>query len=320
MRGGRPSYALLLLLLVVGLLKNGPAQDRDPDAVTVSVPGAKIDVTLPGESMKLTHQELLGWVRASANAVSTYYGRFPVPHLTLRIRSTSGSGIRHGVTYAKDGGLILISVGRDAGIDDTKDDWVLVHEMIHLAFPSMPDDQHWLEEGISTYVEPVARVRVGLMSLDELWRTFVRDMPKGEPAAGDEGLDNTHTWGRTYWGGAMFCLLADVRIRERTGDRKSLQDALRGILNGGGNITQDWEIEKTLALGDKATGTDVLRSLYREMRDKPAPADLDALWKRLGVELKERAVTFDDRAPEANIRKAMAVPASPSSSGSHQTN
>jgi hypothetical protein len=226
----------------------------------------------------------------------------------LKIRSSNGSGIRHGVTYPRDGGLILISVGRDADIAETKDDWVLIHEMIHLAFPSMPDDQHWIEEGISTYVEPVARVRVGLMSLDEFWRTFVRDMPKGEPASGDEGLDNTHTWGRTYWGGAMFCLLADVRIRERTRNRKGLEDALRGINQGGGNITEDWDIEKALALGDKATGTTVLQDLYKQMRDKPAPVDLDQLWKKLGVSVKDGSVQYDDKAPEANIRKAMATP------------
>jgi hypothetical protein len=315
MRGGL-TY-LLLPILLVGLFQHSQAQDHDADSVTLQVSGAKIDVTLPGDPMKLTRQQLLGWVQGAANAVSTYYGRFPVPHLTLQIRSTNGSSIRHGVTYAKDGGLILISVGRDADLDETKDDWVLVHEMIHLAFPSMPDDQHWIEEGISTYVEPVARVHVGLMSLDEFWRTFVRDMPKGEPAEGDQGLDNTHTWGRTYWGGAMFCLLADVRIRERTGNHKGLQDALRGILNGGGNITKDWEIEKALALGDKATGTTVLRDLYKEMRDKPAPADLDALWNKLGVELKNRVVTFNDKAPEANIRKAIAVP---QSSGTAQVN
>jgi hypothetical protein len=299
---------LLFPLFTLALLQPGCAQDAPSDTASLKIAGSTIDVTLPGEPMKLSRDDLLGWVKGSANAVSTYYGRFPVPHLTLKIRSSNGSGIRHGVTYARDGGLILISVGRDAGIADTKDDWVLVHEMIHLAFPSMPDEQHWLEEGISTYVEPVARVRVGLMPLNELWQTFIRDMPKGEPANGDEGLDNTHTWGRTYWGGAIFCLLADVRIRERTGNRKGLQDALRGILNGGGNINEDWEIEKALALGDKATGTTVLRSLYKEMRDKPAPADLDQLWKKLGVEWKDGSLNYNDKAPEASIRKAITAP------------
>ena len=281
---------------------------QDSDTATMKIGGATIDITLPGDPMKLSRDDLLGWVRGAANAVATYYGRFPVSHLTLKIRSGNGSGIRHGVTYPSGGGLILISVGRETDIAATRDDWVLVHEMIHLAFPSMPDDQHWIEEGISTYVEPVARVRVGLMSLDEMWRTWIRDMPKGEPADGDEGLDNTHTWGRTYWGGAMFCLVADVRIREHTRNRKGLQDALRGINQGGGNISEDWQIEKALALGDKATGTSVLRDLYHQMRDKPAPIDLDQLWKKLGVSVKDGSARFDDKASEANIRKAIAMP------------
>jgi hypothetical protein len=284
------------------------AQDNGPDHAVVKVSGATIDVTLPDGPMKLSRDDLLNWVKASATTVANYYGHFPVPHLTVRMRESSGSGIRHGVTYPKDGGLIFISVGTDADIAATKDDWVLVHEMIHLAFPSMEDEHHWIEEGISTYVEPVARARTGAMSVTEVWRTFVRDMPKGEPQSGDQGLDKTPTWGRTYWGGAIFCLLADVRIRERTKNQKGLEDALRGINRGGGNITEDWDIGKALALGDKATGTTVLRDLYNQMRDKPAPVDLDQLWKKLGIAMKDGAVTFDDKAPEANIRKAITAP------------
>ncbi|MGC2695006.1 MAG: hypothetical protein WA738_04370 [Candidatus Angelobacter sp.] len=308
MSGSSLSGIVLPVLLALSSIQQLRAQQRGPNNVVLKVTGGKVDVTLPDEPMKLSHQDLLNWVKASANAVANYYGRFPVPHLTLRIRAGNGSRIGHGVTYPKDGGLILIGVGRDADIAETKDDWVLVHEMIHLAFPSMEDNHHWIEEGISTYVEPVARVRVGLMTVNEMWRTFVRDMPKGEPGSGDEGLDQTPTWGRTYWGGAMFCLVADVRIRERTRNLKGLEDALRGVLNGGGNINEDWDIEKALALGDKATGTTVLRDLYHEMRDKPAPVDLDALWKKLGVEMKDGSVSFNDKAPETNIRQAITAP------------
>ncbi|HET8891524.1 MAG TPA: hypothetical protein VFQ41_21675 [Candidatus Angelobacter sp.] len=284
------------------------AQESGNNTAILKVSSATIDVTLPDGPMKLSRAEVLGWVKASASTVADYYGHFPVPHLTLKIRSISGSGIRHGVTYARDGGLIFISVGRDADIAATKEDWVLVHEMIHLAFPSMEDDQHWIEEGISTYVEPVARAREGGMTVKEVWQTFVRDMPKGQPQPGDQGLDNTHTWGRTYWGGALFCLVADVRIHERTKNSKGLDDALRGINRGGGNINEDWDIEKTLALGDKATGTTVLRDLYQAMRDKPAPVDLDQLWAKLGIQMKDGAIAFNDKAPEANIRKAITAP------------
>jgi hypothetical protein len=305
-----PTFLTVVLALLALPLKTVPAQESGNDTATLKVSGATIAVTLPDGPMKLSRQELLGWVKNSASTVADYYGRFPVPHLTLKMRSTSGSGIRHGVTYPRDGGLIFISVGRDADLAATKDDWVLVHEMIHLAFPSMDDDQHWIEEGISTYVEPVARAREGGMAVKEVWGTFVRDMPKGEPGPDDHGLDNTHTWGRTYWGGALFCLVADVRIHERTKNRKGLEDALRGINRGGGNINEDWDIGKALALGDKATGTTVLRDLYNQMRDKPAPVDLDQLWTNLGIAMKDGAVAFNDKAPESNIRTAITAPSS----------
>lgn len=308
---GYRRHLLGFLIVVVALLalplKTLPAQESGNDTAPLKVSGATIDVMLPDGPMKLSHDELLGWVKNSASTVADYYGHFPVPHLTLKMRSASGSGIRHGVTYARDGGLIFISVGRDADIAATREDWVLVHEMIHLAFPSMEDDQHWIEEGISTYVEPVARAREGGMAVKEVWGTFVRDMPKGEPGPDDHGLDNTHTWGRTYWGGAIFCLLADVRIRERTKNRKGLEDALRGI-NSSGNINEDWDINKALAMGDKATGTTVLLDLYQSMRDKPAPVDLDQLWTKLGIAMKDGDVAFNDKAPESNIRRAITAP------------
>jgi hypothetical protein len=307
--GSRRLSQLILPFAFVMLSTNALyAQDVSAKNAMLKVSGATIDVTLPSGPMKLSRDDLLNWVKASASTVANYYGRFPVPHLTVRMRESSGSGIRHGVTYPKDGGLIFVSVGTDADIAATKDDWVLVHEMIHLAFPSMEDEHHWIEEGISTYVEPVARARTGGMQVTEVWRTFVRDMPKGEPQSGDQGLDKTPTWGRTYWGGAMFCLVADVRIRELTRNQKGLEDALRGINRGGGNITEDWDIGKALALGDKATGTTVLRDLYNEMRDKPAPVDLDQLWAKLGITMKDGAVTFNDKAPEADIRKAITAP------------
>lgn len=297
----------LILPLFLSLLHPSvQSQQSDSSSAVLKVAGSTIDVTLPDGPMKMSRQELLGWTQTSASTVSGYYfGHFPVPHLTLRIRSFDGSGIRHGVTYPKGGGLILISVGRETEMAATKDDWVLVHEMIHLAFPSMDDSHHWIEEGISTYVEPVARARAGLLPVAEVWRSFVHDMPKGEPGSGDQGLDNTHTWGRTYWGGGLFCLVADVRIRERTKNRMGLEDALYGILQSGGTINDDWDIEKALTMADKATGTTVLRDLYHETRDQPAPVDLDQLWQKLGIEMKDGSVTFNDKAPEANIRKAI---------------
>jgi hypothetical protein len=299
---------LAFMLFFPCVLAVASGQQSSSQTRTVAVPGGKIEVSLPEEPMALSATDLLNWVKDSAGAVAAYYRRFPVDHLNLRIRAGGGTRVGHGVTYATDGGLILITVGRGATPQTLAEDWVLTHEMIHLAFPSMADEHHWIEEGISTYVEPVARAQAGRLPVEEMWREFIRDMPQGEPGRGDSGLDHTHTWGRTYWGGAMFCLIADVKIRELTRNRKGLRDALRAIVAQGGTISANWEIGKALAIGDKATGTGVLQELYRQMRDKPSPVDLDQLWNKLGLAVKDGDVTFNDKAPEAAIRRAITSP------------
>ena len=305
LRMSRTLQTLFFLVLMSVVFQRSQGQQTSTSGSTLRIGGGEIEITLPDEQMKVSSEELLAWVKAAANAVSEYYGHFPVSHLTLRIRAGYGSGVRHGMTYPRGGGLILISVGKDTPVSDLTDDWTLTHEMTHLAFPNMPDAHHWIEEGIATYVEPIARAQVGQLSVNQVWRDFIRDMPKGQPEPGDEGLDNTHTWGRTYWGGALFCLMADVQIRERTRNRKGLQDALRAIVNHGGSIAQDWEIKEALAIGDKATGARVLQELYGQMRDKPSPVDLSGLWNKLGLAFKDGTVIVNDKAPEAAIRQAI---------------
>lgn len=140
---------------------------------------------------------------------------------------------------------------------------------------------------------------------DALWRGWITGMPNGLPEAGDRGLDRTDTWGRTYWGGALFCLLADIAIRERTHGTKSLDDALRAILDAGGSIATSWTIDHVIDVGDAATGVPVLRELYTQHATTPTPVDLDALWKKLGVAWNGRAIAYDDTAPLAAVRRAM---------------
>jgi hypothetical protein len=201
-------------------------------------------------------------------------------------------------------------VGRDTTPTQLTDDWKLTHEMVHLAVPSVPRNSHWLEEGIATYVEAIARAQRGELSDARIWADMLHGMPKGLPAENDRGLDHTPTWGRTYWGGALFCLLADVQIRERSSNRKGLQDALRGVIEAGGGIQDDWPVERVLSVADRATGTTVLLDLYHRLMDAPAPpaAELDALWKALGVRADDGGVRLDEAAPLAAIRRSISAP------------
>jgi len=295
-----PAWLCVLVLFVAAC-----AYPADTVTTTVLIGNSRIDLTNEEGQPHPSKDDVMKWVQWSAEAVAGYYGRFPVPHTNLRIIPTSGAGVRGGRTWGDHGSHIAIHVGADTTWSDFADDWMLTHEMIHLAFPDVEDNHHWIEEGISVYVEPFARVRAHHMDANQMWFEVVRDMPKGLPGPGDEGLDHTHTWGRTYWGGALFCLLADIEIHQKTENQKGLQDALRGILDAGGDIRQDWDLEKAFTVGDKATGVAVLMPLYQKMKDQPHPVDLQAIWAQLGIERDGDKVRFVDSAPLAKTREAI---------------
>jgi hypothetical protein len=279
---------------------------------TLQIGGSSIQVDFGPGSTDLPPDRIVQWVENAAKSVTVYYGKFPVPRDRILVEfAAGGSGVGHGTTWGGVSGFpafTRVRVGQHTTQQELDDDWMMTHELIHTAFPSMDDEQHWIEEGLSVYVEPIARAQNGLLSPEKIWSDMARDMPQGNPGASDRGLDQTHTWGRTYWGGAQFCLLADVMIRKETHNQKGLQEALRAIVAAGGTIDHDWPITKAFAVGDQATGTHVLTQLYEQMRNTPKPVDLNTLWKDLGVEQMPDGVRLNNNAPFANIRKAITLP------------
>jgi hypothetical protein len=310
----RPHSLLRIALCLFGVLLLMPTTNSSADqtAFTYGIGDSRINASVDQGPLQVSNQDLRQWVSWAAESVNTYYHRYPVPDVRLRIIPTSGEGVRGGTTFpAPDGGFIRIHVGSETTMANLAQDWMLTHEMVHLTFPSVAENHHWIEEGIATYVEPIARVRAGHMDAHEMWFELVRDLHQGLPQSGDEGLDHTHTWGRTYWGGALFCFLADVEIHKQTNNAKGLDNALRGILQAGGDIRKNWELTDALRIGDQATGVSVLVPLYDKMKDKSYDVDLAAMWKDLGVERAGDTVRFLDSAPLAKTRDAITFGAKP---------
>jgi hypothetical protein len=271
----------------------------------IEVGGGKINVAFTPGDIALPKQDIFAWIRRAAVAVTTYYGHYPVPSVRLLIVVVDGTGVRGGTTWGYRGALNRVVLGRNSNTDDLERDWIMTHEMVHLALPSMDERYNWLSEGLAVYIEPIARVQAGYLTARSIWADMARDMPKGLPRLGDEGLDNTPTWGRTYWGGALFCLKADIEIRRATNNRHGLQDAMRGVLAAGGNHEVRWPIRKILTTADAAVGVTVMNDLYNRMGAQPVAVDLPSLWRDLGVDVTDSDLHFRDDAPLAAERIAI---------------
>jgi len=203
----------------------------------------------------------------------------------------------------------MIFIGRDAGPEDLARDWVLTHELTHLGFPDIADAPNWIEEGLATYLEPLARARAGLVTEAALWREMMKGLPRG--LEGEGGLDAASGYGRIYWGGALYWMLCDLDLRERTANARGLREVLMAILAEGADASASWPLERALAALEQAAGHPVFRDRLRRMGSQPAREDLATLWRRLGVLYRQDTVTFDDEAPLAAIRRSLtARPAS----------
>jgi hypothetical protein len=303
--------------------EDGPPGTYEADAITLGVSpyaafgpmrlrhvsvveGATLDLAITPADYAVSDDDLATWAAHSARTMARFLGCFPLQRVALLVVPARGDRVRHGETMGDGGASVVVEVGEQADAATLESDWVLPHEMAHLAVPSVSRPHHWLEEGLAVYVQPIARARAGELRPEQVWHEFAVGMAKG--ARGDHGLDGTPDWARTYWGGATFCLVADLEIRRRTGNRLGLEDALRGVLAQGGSIAQIWDFDRLLETADASVGASVLRPLHDEMTRSTWSVDLPALLKELGVVVEADEVQLVDDAPLAAMRRAITEP------------
>lgn len=289
----------LLFILFVGACQARSAETREQ----IRLSGGHIEVRLEAGRYAVTRDEILDWIKEAGEAVEAYYGGLPMDRIIVTVGSGRGDRIGgHAYGWKR---TVSLTLGPRVTRADLAKDWVAAHELIHMAFPDVRDRHQWIKEGLSTYVERIARARTGGRDEKGMWADLNRKLPQGLPRAGDRGLDHTQTWGRVYWGGALFCFLADVEIRRRTNNEYGLEDALRAIVAAGGTLNHQWRIEEALAIGNEAVGVPVLSELYDRMKDRPFTPDLDRLWADLGVVRSGSGVRLVEDAPLAEVRRAI---------------
>ena len=276
------------------------------------VKGGTLDLVFLGKGMKQNDDAIGEWIVDSAGLVTSFFGRFPVAHATVFVVPVPDTDdVVLGKVLSLAGASVAILVGADMPRTKTHDDWVLVHELFHLGFPSFRGEGRWLGEGLATYYEPILRARGGWLSEKQLWAFFAHEMHRGLPRKDATGAEpplvQRDDIDGIYWGGALFALLADVALRKMDGPRAhSLDEVMRATLARDGDATHVWTVADVMRFADESTQTHVMTDLCRTHAMASTPIDLDALLASLGVELRAsgEVVLHDDR-PLSKVRKGI---------------
>lgn len=223
------------------------------DIHTLDVAGAELRVVVLGTDWPIERQALLDWLAQAAAAVADLYQGFPVPRAQALIVPTRGQDVVFGNAAQGGGNSVALLLGTEITAADLRDDWVAVHELLHLGMPMVDDTARWLSEGMATYYEPVLRARAGWITPEKAWEILHDGFQRGAARGGGRTLaeesrdmDETRAYWRVYWAGAAIALIADVALR-RHGAAPTLDAQMRAIRACCLDAPRRWLAEDLLA-------------------------------------------------------------------------
>ena len=259
---------------------------------------------------------LADWMRDTAAAVASVYGRYPQPEPQILLVAVGAQ--REAVPWAhvvRGGGIaaeFFIDETRPAG--ELLSDWTATHELSHMLLPYVSSRDRWLSEGLASYYQNVLRARDGRLTEQEAWSRLHAGFRRGERAASGLSLADAPRSGwrstmQVYWGGAAILLKADARLRTLDDGRQSLDSALSSLSDCCLADGRAWRAEDLFRALDRSTGHSVFMDLYRKEVEEEEFPELQGTYAELGLDPSFGSLRLDDTAPAAEIRRQiMAAP------------
>ena len=286
----------------------------------IGVPGALLRLAFPGGLTPEQQTRAERWVARAAQNVTTLYGRFPVASVQVIVAPTPrGRGPVPWAYVSRGGGAgVHLFIDPTRAPEEFERDWSLTHEMSHLFLPFIAVRDAWLFEGLPTYLQNILMVRGGAIDAHEGWSRLINGFQRGASAGrglsvaqASERIAARGNYLRVYWAGAAMMLDADLRLREITQGRQSLDTAMADLAQCCLAPERRWSADELVATLDRITGTTVFGDVVREQFRSEEFPDFKRVLVRAGVTVKDGQVVLDPSAPGAPFREALMRPLAP---------
>ena len=275
---------------------------------------ARVQVAILGDSWKISRADLLSWMRGAAEAVARM-GGMPTRHVQVILLPAPTASIGFGFATHGGGSTVVIFVGTAATPEVLREDWVAVHELLHLNMPMMDAESRWLNEGLSTYLEPLLRAQAGLHTPAQAWEQLHDGFQRGSGQPSKQSLrkdcidmHETRRYWRVYWAGAAILFRADLAARQAG---HSLAEEVLRIREC---CKQTLEVTSANALMARTTsaGTPMLPYLVAAATprlDQVSFPELADVYRALGLSFDERGeVTLSRNPAQRALREQFTGP------------
>ena len=280
----------------------------------VQVGGARLRLSVLDGSPAADVEQVQAWIADAAQSVADLYGKFPLPRVQILVVPGARSPEPTPWAYVVRGGnpAVHFFINQRRPIREFYDDWTAVHELSHLLLPYIGSEEAWISEGVATYYQNVLRARGGRMAAAEAWERlhagFLRGMDSAHGMTLAQATETMYRGGthmRVYWEGAAMILIADVRLRQLTAGKQSMDTALAALNECCSSTERAWSGRELFDKLDEITGTTVFRELYdQHVASKDFP-DLTQAYRSLGITATGSGIELAPEGREKQLRDAI---------------
>ncbi len=280
----------------------------------IRVGGARLRLTVLDGTPAADLEQMQAWIQDSAQMVADLYGRFPQSQVQILVAPGARGNEPTPWAYVVRGGspAAHFFINQRRPIKEFFEDWTAVHELSHLLLPYVNADDIWLSEGVATYYQNVLRARGGRMTALDAWQRlhagFVRGMESAQGltlAQATESMYRDGSYMRVYWEGAAMLLIADVRLRQMTSGKQSLDTALAGLNDCCATTDRAWSARELFDKLDEVTGTSIFGEIYDQHVASRNFPDLSQTYRALGITMGADGIEFSTADREIRLRDAI---------------
>lgn len=277
----------------------------------VNVPGGELRVALLRTKHKVEAEKMLRWLSDAASNVSQAHGKFPMVStqiVVVPVNDSAAEPVPFGHVIRNGGEAVQFFVDTDWSLDSFLGDWTATHEFSHLLMPYVRD--RWVSEGFASYYQNVLMARGEVYTPAKAWRKLHEGYGRGRMSA--PGMSPRSASMRNgglmkmYWSGAAIALMGDVQLRQLSGNKESLDTAMRKIRLCCLPSRKAYSDKEFFALLDSYTGQTVFTDLYNDYANSAGFPDVRKLFTQMGIETSGDVKLVD--AEMADIRDSIMRP------------
>ncbi|MEP1472270.1 MAG: hypothetical protein ABJK20_00260 [Halieaceae bacterium] len=308
----RPWWPLLALLCLLPSPAN-VAQEATPTLLTHGA--STLELQLDPAFTATQRKDVTQWIEHITDSLLQVYGRWPRDQWRITVEPASGSSsdsIPWGQVNRGRVDTVRFYILADAGVTRLTENWTSYHELAHLLIPYKGSGDSWFSEGLASYYQNLLQARIGLIDEQVMWQKLLDGFLRGRQQAEfdgislaeiSDGMPGNRAFMRVYWSGAWYFLAADVQLRQQSGGKFGLDDALDAL-----NRCCAEQQLSAAAIASKLDSENrivLFEPLFRQARQSHKLPDFESLYASLGIRLEDGRARLQTQGPGVQLRQGI---------------